>query len=211
MEAAPKLSKRTSLEQFRFERQSLVMMLGVQGSGKSYFARQLAEAVGASWLNSDSLNTARRISFGWDRPQSDEEQQWWQEMEVAYGEEEYYYHKCLIAILKSGRSAVGDKIHFSRRDRDYYRKEAADLGVETSITVWVEIPIDLAIERVSTREDNHWQRSLPEDEAKYIIENELLRISEPEADELFVQIDGQRPFEDQLQLFITFYRDAVLG
>jgi len=163
---------------------TLFTMLGLPGSGKSHFARQLAAEVQAVWLNNDGVR-----SSAFHDPIKPENLH---NYKVVYGAMDYATHQ----ILASGHSVVYDANvnHLQERKKNAKIAHALDAN---AVTVWVKTPLAVAVERVQSREVTAEQFRLTEE----TIDKHIARFEEPTADEKCIIIDGTLPFDQQLLEF----------
>ena len=170
------------------ERQLLVMMLGVPGAGKSYFARNLAEQLDMTRVTADEVRTRLYGSI-----------------EAAHTPERKLdvfriVNQEMEQSLRSGESVVRDNQNNHRRDRDMCRKLAQEVGAH-AIIVWVQTPQALAIQRCGERSAAVDQIQWDETEATRHYNNSLQAIERPTPDEACIQIDGTADFEEQFKVF----------
>ncbi len=203
-------------EQF-IERQLLIMMVGIPGSGKTTFARELTERLDASRLNLDLLRgelygTANRqdqkrynqeACAGLDR-----------QAIAAYHQEKYSklkeaFNKKLILNLEAGCSIIIDSSQDNRARRDKHRQTAEQYGA-LSIIVWMQTPYEKAINRATHRELT--ADSYPFEEeylAREEIDRCLQNLDFPSDNELCVHIDGQQGFDEQFAAFCKYYHQII--
>ena len=116
----------------------VVMVMGLPGSGKSFLAERLAEALGADHLSSDVV----RQDLLKQRTYSDEERlQVYHEMDLR-----------LRQLLSSHRNVVLDATFYSEEIRSIFRRTAEDLEVKLSI-IQVTAPEHIIRERVSAKRE----------------------------------------------------------
>ncbi len=170
------------------ENQLLVMMLGVPGSGKSYFARNAAEQLGMTRITADEVR--HRLYGSIDAARTPERKLAVyntvnQEMEQA---------------LRRGESVVRDNQNNHRTDRDMCRRLAQEVGAH-AIIVWVQTPQSLAIQRCVERLATVDQIKLDEETAQDFYNRSMRAIEIPTADEIVIRVDGTASFETQFETF----------
>lgn len=178
-----------------FERQSLIMFLGVPGSGKSYFARQAAENMNAVRLNGDSMRLA---IFG-----SRERIKQAYESKDRQTVNTYVFNAIDYAtdqVLLRGHDVVYDAHHNKRSDRASLETLASKYGA-LPVLVWVKTPHDIALIRGQEREEQQDQRKKTEAEMHEVIERHLANTDEPDPSELVITLDGLLPFDKQFLEF----------
>lgn len=173
----------------------LFLMLGVPGSGKSYFAENLARELGAIHLNSDAMRLAifksreetDRIYHSGDRPALNT---------YTFGALNY----AARSALKSGTSVIYDANNNTKQERlDIIAAMQSD-DFQT-IIIWVQTPKDAAVQRAQERQESGTQRRLSSDEAEAYIAKIASEIEFPDATEHLITIDGAIPFEEQYTSF----------
>ncbi len=203
-------------EQF-IERQLLVMMVGIPGSGKTTFARQLAERSDAYRLNMDLL---RGELYGTANRQ--EQKRYSQQARAGLDREAiaaYEYERSnqlteafnekLIINLKAGRSIIIDSSRDNRARRDEHRRTAKQYDA-LSIIVWMQIPYERAIERATYRKLTADSYPFEEEHlAREEIDRCLQRLDFPGDDELCVRVDGQQSFNEQFASIYECCRQAI--
>lgn len=135
---------------------SVVVVMGLPGSGKTYLASRLARVLSAAHISSDQVRTEHR----WRGKYAPEDKlrvyQWM--MEQADG------------VLREGQSVILDAT-FHRRA---YRTLAEELATEGSYPLhYIEVVADDAITRARTN------RHRPDSEANYAVYRKLRREAEP--------------------------------
>lgn len=175
----------------------LVMFVGVPGSGKTTFARQLAVEINAVALNSDAI----RLSM-------------WGNRETIFAmhadlEERNYGNKLTFGamdyatsqILKSGRSVIYDANANGLVERDKNRQIALKHDA-LAIVVHIQTPPELAIERMIKRQATEDQNGAANPErARVVVERFVAEIEEPDHNENVITISGEVPFSEQLAVF----------
>jgi predicted kinase len=161
-------------------------MMGHSGSGKSHFAKQLAEQIKAVRLNSDSI---RAIMF-----HDPEEALNPEGYALVFGALDYSASE----VVKSGHSVIYDSKSNKQSLRDKNSKIAQSNGAD-HIVLWVETPIDKALQRATERPEALDQRQLSSDKVE-VHKNKLFE--EPGPDELYIKIDGQTSFDEQYKSFV---------
>lgn len=168
--------------------QFVVLMLGVPGSGKSFFARQLAEAAGWARLNRVSL---RKELFGrracLKLPANEERLK-----EVLNGR--------LKSLVASGQSVICDYQHNLRVQRTQTARLVCQAGA-TVVSVWIQTPPRVAFARGVGRESSPDSVRIPSHRMEKTINRNLDVFEAPQPSEKVVEIDGLWPFDHQLTVF----------
>jgi predicted kinase len=177
------------------ERPLLLMFLGYPGSGKSHFARAVADKLGAVRINGDSM----RISMFGSR----------EEIEKIYSTGDrnilnsYVFGGLNYAaeqILARGHDVVYDAHHNKRIDRTELEELAARHDA-LPVLIWVKTPLEVAVHRGQTREETIDQRRLSEEKIRESIARHQAVTDEPDSGEIVIAIDGQVPFDEQFKSF----------
>lgn len=170
----------------------LLMFLGNPGSGKSYFAKQLARQIGAVRLNGDSMKTAIYGSYDYIRANNliDEANQ--------YGFSALNY--AVEEVLRAGHSVVYDANNLRRSTRKNHEALARKYGA-LPIVVWVQTPPAIARERALGRELTPDQPTFTQTQYEQTLSRLVANFEDPTEDELVIAIDGTAPFEEQYVLF----------
>jgi predicted kinase len=160
---------------------TIIMMYGFPGSGKTYFARQLCELLGAAHIQGD------RIRFElFETPRYDK-----QENEIITHLMEYMAEE----FLKAGISVVFDinamRASQRRNLRDMARKTHA-----ANLLIWLQIDTDSAFTRTASRDrrksDDKYAMPLSRD----IFEQQITHMQNPQNEDNIV-ISGKHTFNTQ--------------
>ena len=147
---------------------TVYMMIGIQGSGKTTFAKVLSKGFNISVISSDEL----RIN----NPDLDEE--------LVFPT---LYQMCRDKILNN-ESFIYDATNITPKVRKRFVDSLTDLGVNKEmydiVAVYFEPDVELSIERVNKRNKEGNERYMPIDVIKEYAKN----IVEPTNDEGFSQI-----------------------
>jgi predicted kinase len=172
----------------------IYILLGVPGSGKSHFARNLAKEISAIHFNSDAVRMAifksrqetNRIYHSEDRAILNT---------YIFGALNY----AAEAALLSGCSVMYDACNNTRQERaDVVRAMPKD---SAPIVIWVQAPLELAVKRAIARSETKSDRKLSPEEASKYIEKVASEIETPSANEKLITIDGTIPFKKQYESF----------
>lgn len=174
-------------------RQVLVMMVGVPGSGKSFFARQLAESLGFKRFSTDAIRTEL-----YGRP----DEQFFRE--GTNNEVFKVLNGRAAEALAAGRSVIRDHMHHGLHWREFGRHQAAAVGA-IPVVIWIKTPHDVAHHRGLNRELTEDQRveSCPQ-RMRRVIDKFHRSFSPILEGEICLEIDGQLEFEKQLEQFVDF-------
>ena len=189
------------------DRQLLVMMLGVPGSGKSAFARQLAEALDFDRVSTDAIRTEL---FGEPMPHtphtSDQPNP---ETEAKFTVPTFNeLNRRAETSLLAGRSVIRDHMHHRSHWRDGIGQHQADLVGALPVVVWIETPYEIAHQRGMNRAKSADTRTETDAERMWSTINHFHDSIDPPGDhEICIRIDGQATFADQLRHFIESCRE----
>lgn len=172
----------------------LFMMMGHAGSGKSYFARQLADELGLVRLNGDSLRVAMYESL--------QEVKRYSELDPSLMREKIFngLDYAVAQVLLAGHSVIYDSNNNKSKSR-LLTKNLAEKHGANAIIIWVQTPPELAIKRSQEREELIDQRKFDEKRARETIKRHIDNTDEPNEDEKTIKVDGTIPFGRQ---FISF-------
>lgn len=175
----------------------LVMFVGIPGSGKTTFARQLAQELGAVLLNSDGLRMSMWGSLDAIQATHGSVEERKAANKLTFGAMNYAANQALAA----GVSAVYD----CNANHAWERQEKHDIAKSQgaiSVVVRIKVPYDVSLHRVQARDEAHDQRKFPtEKRARQVLDRFAAEIEEPTADEFVVEIDGEQSFEQQYGVF----------
>jgi predicted kinase len=163
----------------------LFVMFGLIGSGKSYFASQLAEKEEIVWLNSDALRAEiyedpTTVPDGFMRHH------------VVFSGMRYASQQ----ILKAGKSVIYDANNNKARKRKDLYNFAKQAGA-VPILIWIKTPEDVALKRAATRPAAQHNVKV----AKEHIDRHKNAQQLPQAEEPLITIDGEADFNTQYQSF----------
>lgn len=155
--------------------------MGYPGSGKTTFARQLADKTNAVHLHADRI---RHELF-------DEPQHTRQENDVVYRLADYMFE----SFIKNGISVVYDA-NFNRRSDRMKVKQMADRYGAKTLVVWVQTDQETAFDRASSRDkrqtENKYAYQLPKD----VFDRMKKNLTKPKF-ENYVVISGKHLFKNQ--------------
>ena len=172
----------------------LVMFLGSPGSGKSYFARQLAEKIKAVRLNGDSMRMAiygsvENIDCQLSKDVVNQQ---------TFGAIDYAVEQ----ILAAGCSVVYDA-HHNKRDHRAKNEKLAKQYAAVSILVWIKTPYEVALRRGQERAASADQRQHSEERMKESIARHMANFDAPVDGERVITIDGLVDFEKQYDSYLS--------
>lgn len=171
------------------------MFLGYPGSGKTYFAKQLAKEMGIVRLNADAVRVA---AMGTIQKAREFDQETGLLNPIVFGMIDY----ATVQILESGNSVLCDYQHNEKAFRDKRASLAAEHGA-IPVVVWVKTPRDTAIERGAKRQELLDQRRHSLEKMETLVDKYIDLIEVPDGDELAIEVDGTLPFESQ---YLSFNR-----
>lgn len=176
------------------------MFVGVPGSGKTTFARQLAKKLDAVLLNSDGIRMSMwgsldAISVTHQDPEARKHSN-----KLTFGAMNYAANQALHA----GHSVIYDcnANHVQERQEKY---DIAKKQGALCVVIRIKVPYETSLHRVQTREEAHDQRKFSLDKARLVIDRFVAEIEEPTPTERVIRISGEIPFEEQ---YATFEREV---
>lgn len=174
----------------------LVMFLGVPGSGKTTFAKQLREKLSAVVLNSDSI----RLSM-WGSQEAIWETHVNLEAralnnQLTFGAMDYAAGQ----VINAGYNVIYDCNANKYQERHKMATIAADNGGE-AVVVYIKTPHEMAIRRITERQASHDSLQKNPEKAREIVERFAAAIEAPYETEFVIEISGEVPFEEQYQVF----------
>lgn len=177
------------------DRLLLVMLLGVPGSGKTYFSERLAEKLCGVRLNSDAMRLA---IFGSLDIMND----------IYHSENRSHLNDYTSGalgyvtdqLLGAGVSVVYDAIHTTRDDRQKQEAVAAKYGA-LPILLRVTVPREVALRRIVDRPAKKDVRQFTAEKADGVIRQFEDVMEAPIDGELVIDIDGELSFEEQYASF----------
>jgi predicted kinase len=115
-----------SSSSFQPSTQVMIMLVGIPGSGKSTFATKLVEATGDIYVrvNQDEMGNRQACEA------------------VAR------------TALKKGYSVIVDRVNFDIKQRNNWVKLASELHVNNIRCLFLDVPLEVAKERIAAREDH---------------------------------------------------------
>lgn len=174
----------------------LIAFLGFPGSGKTYFARQLAEKLHAVTFNSDAL----RVSMFGSLEKIDQIRHHGDRSRLysdVFGAMDYAARQVLLA----GHSVVYDAQQTKRRDRRGIEKIAAETGA-VPVLVWMKTSREVALRRGQEREARDDSHQYDAEKMAYLIDRFDSITDLPGPDENVIEVSGEAPFEEQYSVFM---------
>lgn len=174
----------------------LVMFVGVPGSGKTTFARQLAAHLNAVLLNSDALRMAMWRDLESIQATHSTQEERDRANSLTFGAMNYAAARTQAA----GYSVVYD----CNANHMWERQEKHDIANDNdglSVVVRIRVPYALSLDRIQSREVTHDQRRITADRAQQVLDRFVAEIEEPSADENVIEISGVSSFDEQLESF----------
>jgi predicted kinase len=154
----------------------LVIMVGIPGSGKTFFAERFASTFNAPYLSAAKLSASLDISIGQDSAVS-------------------LSNYILEELLKTGQTVVYDGTVDSRASRAALAKIAKDKGY-SPLLVWVQTESASAkLRSTKQRKDTSYLTSDEFDSA-------IRRFTPPNASEKAVVISGKHTYPSQLKIVL---------
>lgn len=178
-----------------FTKATFIQLYGFPGAGKTFFARQLSESLGAAHVHGDRIRSEL-----FEEPRYDS-----RENEVVSHLMEYMAEE----FLNAGISVIYDvnsmRLSQRRALRDLARKHKAEL-----LLVWVQIDVEGAFTRVARRDrrkaDDKY--SAPMDRTSF--EQVAGRMQNPGQTEDYVVISGKHTFNTQQHMVLKKMYDSGL-
>ncbi len=168
------------------------MFLGSPGSGKSFFARQLAKRIHAVRLNGDSMRIAM---FG--SVEEIEKRKANKDTGQVFKAIDYV----ITQILATNISVVYDAHHNRKAIREGLEKLAEEHGA-TPVVIWIKTPYEEALKRGQEREATQDQRKKTEENMRDLIARHMANFEEPTKNEKVIVIDGMVDFETQYKSYL---------
>lgn len=163
----------------------VIVFLGSIGSGKSFFARQLAKKLCVVRINSDAMRHAMGETWG-----DEANRRLW-------GAGDYVVEQ----ILAAKHHVIYDAARFNRIEARKRLYEVAEKVGALLIIVWIETSREVAAERAEKRELTDDQRPFTKAEVEEIIANHEKKFNAPRPHELVIRVSGELSFEQQYESF----------
>ena len=170
------------------------MFLGYPGSGKTYFAKQLAKKIGIVRLNADATRVA---AMGTIQKAREFDAETGLLNSIVFGMIDY----ATAQVLESGHSVICDYQHNERSFRDKRTLLANEHNAE-AIIIWLKTPRDVAVQRGAKREELLDQRRHSIEKMEALVDKYVNLMEIPGKDELVIEIDGTLTFDEQYQSFM---------
>lgn len=172
----------------------IIVFLGFPGSGKTYFARQLAEKLQAVTLNSDALRLSMFGSL--ERIEEIRRRNRSRLYADVFGAMDYAARQALLA----GHSVIYDAQQTKRENRRGIEEIAKETGA-IPVLVWMKTDPEVALKRGQEREARADSHQYTEEKMRYLIDRFDEVTDLPEPDENVIEISGELPFEEQYDIF----------
>jgi predicted kinase len=181
------------MTKFILNKPALFMLYGFPGSGKTYFARQFAENIGAVHLQSD------RVRYElFEDPRYDEQENQIVSHLMQYMSEEF---------LRAGLSVIYDGDVTKASTRRDVREVAFDTK-SYSLLVWPQIDIESAFARVAKRDRRKSDDKYAHNLDRRTYEAAISKMQNPSAAEDYVVISGKHNYQTQQNAVIKKLFDA---
>lgn len=178
-----------------FDKPVLLQFYGIPGSGKSFFARQIAAHMQAVRLNGDSMRIAMFGSpEGIEKAYTEENRD--QLNAMVFGAIDYAVEQ----VLAAGQDVVYDAHHNKRLIRQKNGEVAMRYGV-VPVIIWIKTPFEVALQRGQDRTEQLDQRRKTEEDMRRVIERHQASMDDPDETEHVIVIDGLLPFTRQRDAF----------
>ena len=174
------------------DRPLLVLFVALPGSGKTTFARQLADKIGAVTLNSDATRLAiwgSREAVRASRPTPELRVR---NNEMTFGAMQYASRQ----ILKSGHSVIYDANMSRVQDRSQLVTFAYEYGAQP-IIIRMKTPQVVSLQRLQQREEHDDQMKHDTAKAKATLDRFVAELEEATEAEQAIEISGEVPFDEQ--------------
>lgn len=175
----------------------LVMFVGGPGSGKTTFSRLLADRLQAIVLNSDAARVSMWGSKDAVRRAHTDPSERSYGNRLTFGALDY----AACQILLASHSVIYD----ANANKPDERTKLARIAYEYDaipIVVRIKTDLDVAVQRIVDRVDQHDQNQHGKEHAAEIVEKFHRAIIEPTSDENSVEINGEADFENQYAQFL---------
>ncbi|MEO7904383.1 MAG: ATP-binding protein [Candidatus Saccharimonadales bacterium] len=174
----------------------IVLFVGVPGSGKTTFARQLATEIRAIHVTSDGVRSAMwgdRSAV--DAAFSTKSQRQTNNL-LVFGALDYV----TLQTMNAGHSVVYD-CNSNRYNERADKYELAKRYGGVVVTVRIKVPYDVALRRMQQRDESHDVLQFSPEKAKQVLDQFTKSIQEPDNHENVIYIDGEVSFDVQLATF----------
>ena len=167
----------------------IIIMVGIPGSGKTFFAEQFATTFNAPAVFVDKIRETIYTNPNYSKEQED-----------ATNKTALY---CLNEILKSGRTIVFDGSANSRSERDQIAKLSRSAGYEP-LFVWVQTDISTAQSRsLKAKADRNARMT------KELFDIKVSRFTNPNHTEKYVVISGKHAHSSQLRIVLKRLVESI--
>jgi len=169
--------------------------LGIPGSGKTYFARNLAQKTATVRLSSDAMRLAIFGSLeGIAQAYNSDDREIVNT--YTFGAIDYVVNE----LLSNGQDVVYDA-HYNQRSKREELEKIAQKNNAQVILVRINTPYDIALQRGQNREAAPDQRKLDEHHMREVIERHRANTDEPLSSENVIDVSGEVPFDEQYKSF----------
>ena len=137
---------------------AVYILLGLQGSGKTTWAKANAKRLNAVVLSSDDIRN-EMVEQG-------------QAAEVENGDAVFaIFNRRLAGLVRAGHNAISDATHIRRAWRQNEIEIARSLGAKV-VGVWLDVPLEVCLRRNVLRPGGAWgQRAVAEDFVRELAES----------------------------------------
>ena len=163
---------------------SILIVMGVSGSGKSHLANQLARATGWACAEGDDYHsTANKTKMHAGIPLTDEDRAPWLDA----------LHRVLLAWQRSGQSGI---LTCSALKENY--REHLSAGLFNLRFVWLDPPRSVLAERLGHRIGHYMSPAL--------LDSQLATLEPPALDGKTLHLDGSGGIDDEVAKVLAFLK-----